>query len=222
MNITRITTFFVSVITCGALVLAGCSRSQDAELGKARAEADAAKAELARTKAEADAAKAELARTKAEAETAKARAEVDVAYAAKAKAEADAAKARAEADAAKVGRTPPKPESLAGSESDAHPITGTWAGYNEGAPSGFDKNYTETFESSGGHLWDGKENGKWRIENGKLFIEYPKEFIGGGFTGEYSYDLRKDTLTMRQLYCIYPDGRRQYDPRPERVLQRKK
>ena len=58
MSRIRITMLVVTLQICVAFTLAGCSRSQDTELAKAKAEATTLKAELARAKAEADATKA--------------------------------------------------------------------------------------------------------------------------------------------------------------------
>ena len=54
-----------AVCVAGFLLIAGCSQSNDVELTKARAEADAARAEAARARAEADTARAELAKLRA-------------------------------------------------------------------------------------------------------------------------------------------------------------
>ena len=51
---------FTAFLLCGILLTAGCSRSNEVELAKARAEADAARAEAAKARAEADAAQAAL------------------------------------------------------------------------------------------------------------------------------------------------------------------
>ena len=49
-----------ALLLCGIMLITGCSRSNEVELAKARADADAARAEATKARAEADAAKAAL------------------------------------------------------------------------------------------------------------------------------------------------------------------
>ena len=60
----------VVTVSCLGLLI-GCSRSNDAEVSKARVEADSVKAELARARAEAETARAELVKVRADLEAAR-------------------------------------------------------------------------------------------------------------------------------------------------------
>src|SRR4051794_10462304 len=62
-------TLAVSVCSIGLLI--GCSRSNDAEVSKARAEADSARTELAKARAEAEIARAELLKVRADLDAAR-------------------------------------------------------------------------------------------------------------------------------------------------------
>jgi hypothetical protein len=64
-------TAILAVSVCGLCLLIGCSRSNDAEVSKARAEADSVRVELAKAKVEAEAARAELVKVRGDLKSAR-------------------------------------------------------------------------------------------------------------------------------------------------------